>query len=128
MNGVSYIVMNPAALVPVGQTNALVSVERLDGILPTQTVLQQPPINHLASSQCSSEDVLDVEAPIEKVPSKKAIGHEKGSLGYSAEEHVALLSCISATPNSFNASESSPEWKAVHQKMLEVYHQMGVAP
>ncbi len=53
---------------------------------------------------------------------------KKGSLGYSAEEYVALLSCVSATPNSFNGSESSPKWRAAHQKMLEVYHQMGVAP
>ncbi len=127
MNGASYIVVSPTALVPVEQTNALVLVECPDGILPIQTVLQEPSINELASSKCSSEDVLAVEAPTEKVPLKKAIGHGKGSLGYSAEEHVALLSCISATPNSFNASESSPEWRAVQQKMLDVY-QMGVAP
>jgi hypothetical protein len=44
------------------------------------------------------------------------------------EEHVALLSFINATPNSFNVSESSPKWRAVHQKMLEVYQQMNVAP
>jgi hypothetical protein len=35
---------------------------------------------------------------------------------------------ISATPNSFNASESSPKWRAAHQKILEVYQQMKVAP
>jgi hypothetical protein len=121
MNGALYIVTNPAALVPVEQTNALVSVECPNSILPIQTVLQEPSINDLSSSKCSSEDVLDVEAPIEKVPSKNATGHKKGSLGY-------LLSCISATPNSFNASESSPEWRAVHHKRLEVHHQMGVAP
>jgi hypothetical protein len=44
------------------------------------------------------------------------------------EEHVALLSFISATPNLFHSSESSPEWRAFHQKMLEVYQQMGAAP
>jgi hypothetical protein len=61
MNGAPYIVVNPAALVPVEQPNAMVSVKRLDGILPIQTVLQEP-------------------------------------------------------------------WRAAHQKMLVVYHQMGVAP
>jgi hypothetical protein len=109
MNGTSYIIMNPAALVHVGQTNALVLVERLDGILPIQTVLEEPSINDLASSKCSSEDFLDVDAHIEKVPLKKAIGHEQGSLLHSAEEHVALLSGIRGTPSSFNASESSSE-------------------
>jgi hypothetical protein len=62
MNGASYIVMNPAALVPVGQTNALVSVKRPDGILPIETVLQEPSINEIASSKCTSQDVLYVEA------------------------------------------------------------------
>ncbi len=128
MNGVSYIIVNPTALAPVEQTNAFVSLEWPDGNLPIQTVLQELSINDLSSSKCSSEDVLDMEAPIEKVPLKKAISHEKDSLGYSAEEQVALLSCISATPNSFNASESSPEGRAVHQKMLEAYNQMGVGP
>jgi hypothetical protein len=46
--------MNPAALVPVEQPNALVLVEHPDGILPSQTVLQEPSINDLSSSKCSS--------------------------------------------------------------------------
>ncbi len=115
--------MNPTALVPVGQTNAWVSVERPDGILPTQRVLQQPPIHDFDASKFSIEDVIDVEAPMEKGTSKKPIGHDKGAVRYSAEEHVAMPSFIS-----FNASESSPKWRAVHQKMLEVYQQMNVAP
>jgi hypothetical protein len=120
MNWASYITVNPTALVPVEQANAFVLLQQRDGILPIQTVVQEPSINDLPSSKCSSEDVLDVEAPIEKVQLKKT--------RYAAEEHLVLLSCISATPSSFNASESSPEWRAAHQKMLEVYNQMGVAP
>jgi len=127
MNGASYIIVKPMALIPVEQTNALVSLQHLDGIL-IQTVLQEPSINGLSSSKCSSKDVLDMEASIEKIPLKKATGHEKGSLRYSVEKPVVLLSCISATANSFNVNKSSPEWRAVCQKMLEVYCQMGVAP
>jgi len=35
-----------------------------------------------------------VEAPTEQVPSKNAAGQEKGSLGYSAEEHVARSTAV----------------------------------
>jgi hypothetical protein len=100
----------------------------MDAIHLIQIMLQGPPINDLSSSKCSSEDVLNVKAPTEQVLLKKASSQEKGSIGYSAEEHVAQLSFISATPISFNASESSPEWRSVHQKIPEVYQQMGVAP
>jgi hypothetical protein len=104
MNGASYLIMNPAALVPVGQTNAFVSVEHPDGILPIETVLQEPSINEIPPLKCTSQNVLHVEAPMEKVTSKKPNGRDKGAVGYSAEEHAAMLSFISATPNSFNAS------------------------
>jgi hypothetical protein len=128
MNGASYLIMDPAALVPVGQTNAFISVERPNGFLPIETVQQEPSINEMVSSDCTTHNALHVEAPVEKVTSKKLNGRDKGAVGYSAEEHAAMLSFISATPNSFNASESSPEWRAVHQKMLDVYKQMNVAP
>ncbi len=36
-----------------------------------------------------------------------------GSTAYGTAEHVALLSIISEVPDSFNASESSPQWEAV---------------
>jgi hypothetical protein len=65
MNGASYIDLNPTSLVLVEQTDALVSLECLDAILPIETILQEPPINDLSSLKSSSEDVLKAEAPIE---------------------------------------------------------------
>jgi hypothetical protein len=44
---------------------------------------------------------------------KKPSGRDKGSVAYSAVEHVALLSMISQVPDAFNCSESSPQWEEV---------------
>jgi hypothetical protein len=33
---------------------------------------------------------------------------------YGTEEHITLLSFINLTPNSFNTSETSPEWRVMH--------------
>ncbi len=44
------------------------------------------------------------------------------------QKHLFLLSFIRCVPNSFNASETSPEWREVHKKMVEVYLQMSVPP
>ncbi len=37
-------------------------------------------------------------------------GRERGAFTYGAEEHVFLLLFIKLVPNSFNSSETSPEW------------------
>jgi hypothetical protein len=56
-------------------------------------------------------------------------GREKGAYAYSAEEHSALLKLLMSEPNSFNSSESSPEWRKVHKDMVERYYlQLGVVP
>jgi hypothetical protein len=56
-------------------------------------------------------------------------GREKVAYAYSAEEHSALLKLLMSEPNSFNSSESSPEWRKVHKDMVESYYlQLGVVP
>jgi hypothetical protein len=44
---------------------------------------------------------------------KKPRGRDRGSVAYSAVEHVALLSMISQVPDAFNCSENSPQWEEV---------------
>jgi hypothetical protein len=56
---------------------------------------------------------------------KKPSGRDKGSVAYSAVEHVALLSMISQVPNAFNCSESSPQWEEVYSRMRTEYYQPG---
>jgi hypothetical protein len=53
---------------------------------------------------------------------KKVTGREKGAMSYSAEEHVYLLSGMKTITDSFNASESSPEWKSLYKLMVEQYY------
>jgi hypothetical protein len=45
-----------------------------------------------------------------------------GSTVCGTTEHVALLSIISEVPDSFNASESSPQWEAVFKAMVEQFY------
>jgi hypothetical protein len=47
---------------------------------------------------------------------------ERGSTAYSTTEHVALLSIMTDTPDSFNALESSPQWEAVFKGMMEQFY------
>jgi len=49
-------------------------------------------------------------------------GRASGSTAYGTTEHVALLSVISELPDSFNASESSPQWEAVFKAMVEQFY------
>jgi hypothetical protein len=64
----------------------------------------------------------------EKAGNNKS-GREKGTYAYSAEEHSALLKLLMSEPNSFNSSESSPEWRKVHKDMIGNYYlQLGVFP
>jgi hypothetical protein len=45
-------------------------------------------------------------------------------MSYSAEEHVYLFSGMKTITNSFNASESSPEWKSLYKLMVEQYYKI----
>jgi hypothetical protein len=59
----------------------------------------------------------------------KKFGRESGSLGYGPEEHhVVLLNTFLAVPNSFNAGESSTEWKEVYKIMLPYYDGVNAKP
>ncbi len=56
-------------------------------------------------------------------------GREKGAVAYCEAEHIALLSYIGEVPDSFNASESSEEWKAVYSAMVNGYYiPIGISP
>jgi hypothetical protein len=56
-------------------------------------------------------------------------GREKGAVAYCAAEHAALLTYITAVPDSFNASESSEEWKMVYKAMVQGYYMnLGLMP
>jgi len=54
--------------------------------------------------------------------SKKPSGREKGAATYSSVEHVALLSIMSQVPDSFNCSESSPQWEEVYKRMISEFY------
>jgi len=49
-------------------------------------------------------------------------GRVMGSTVYSRTEHVALLSIMTDTPDSFNALERSPQWEAVFKAMVEQFY------
>jgi hypothetical protein len=49
-------------------------------------------------------------------------GREKGAVVYGVEEHLTLLHVVSATSNSFNSSETSPEWRAAYKEMCKSYY------
>jgi hypothetical protein len=54
---------------------------------------------------------------------------EKGAVAYCAAEHTALLTYIIAMTDSFNASESSEEWKKVYKAMVKGYYMnLGLMP
>jgi hypothetical protein len=55
---------------------------------------------------------------------KKLTGREKGAMSYPAEEHVYLLSGMKTITKSFNASESSLEWKSLYKLMVEQYYKI----
>jgi hypothetical protein len=55
--------------------------------------------------------------------SKKPSGREKGAATYSSVEHVALLSIMSQVPDSFNCSESPPQWEEVYKRMITEFYQ-----
>jgi hypothetical protein len=56
-------------------------------------------------------------------------GREKGAVAYCAAEHTDLLTYIAAVPDSFNASESSDEWKMVYKAMVQGYYMnLGLMP
>ncbi len=61
----------------------------------------------------------------DSLTSKKPSGREKGTITYSSVEHVALLSIISQAPDSFNCSESSPQWEEVYKRMIAKFYQSG---
>jgi hypothetical protein len=56
---------------------------------------------------------------------KKPSGRDRGSVSYSAVEHVAMLSVISQVPDALNWSESSPQWEEVYSWMYTQYYQAG---
>ena len=55
---------------------------------------------------------------------KKMMGREKGAMSYSAEDHIYLLSGMKTITDSFNATESSPEWKSLYKLMVEQYYKI----
>jgi len=56
---------------------------------------------------------------------KKPSGRDRGSVAYSAVEHVALLDVISQVPEAYNCRESSPQWEEVYSQMCTKYYQSG---
>lgn len=49
-------------------------------------------------------------------------GQEKGAVAYSVEDHVAVLQLMLTQPKSFDASESSEEWRDLYQQMCKDYY------
>jgi hypothetical protein len=80
----------------------------------------QQPVAQLLSKRSSSFTSEGRITPTFDEAQKK--GREKGAVSYSAEEHTYLLSGMKIIPNSFNASESLPEWKSLYKLMVEQYY------
>jgi hypothetical protein len=79
----------------------------------------------------SSLEVVNVEqlTGMGKTNTARNTGREKGAAAYAAGEHVALLSIMRDEANSVNSSESSPQWGAVHRRMVdEYYSSLGLLP
>jgi hypothetical protein len=93
----------------------------------TTTFVPVPPIQaevQVAASDTdeSSEVVSDADQGTNTKKAPKKNGRSGiSAVGYSADEHAMLLSFISVVPHFFNASETSPEWREVYKKMVEVY-------
>jgi hypothetical protein len=84
-------------------------------------------INNNASAPSSIDDGDNIFPEVMKKSIMQQSGREKGAFAYGTEEHLTLLSFINLTPIHLT-SETSPEWRAVHAKMVEVYQGMGVSP
>ena len=142
-NGTSPIVtQSPDAVVPttgvLSGTQQLPSSKSNDRVSPL--IFLSPNAGASVSSHRSSSVSSGRTTPTELLNSSVATsktekggnnksGREKGAYAYSAEEHSALLKLLMSEPNSFNSSESSPEWRKVHKDMVERYYlQLGVVP
>jgi hypothetical protein len=117
---------NNAASVPSGSgtnTQRGTFIDGMMGPLSSERVL-----DNKTTSVASSSGYGDTNSRADsKKSAKEQAGREKGAFAYGAEEHLTLLSFITMTPNAFNASETSLEWRLVHSKMVEVYQGMGVS-
>ncbi len=71
----------------------------------------------------ASETSIAVLDP-KRMATKKS-GRERSAATYSAVKHIALLSIISKVPDAVNASESSPQWVAVYNRMVKEYYNSG---
>jgi hypothetical protein len=78
--------------------------------MPTPMLsIQQPVVQLLTSRQSSFTDEGRI---IDDTANKSGRERrEMGAVSYSAEDHTYLLSGMKNISNSFNASESFPEWK-----------------
>jgi hypothetical protein len=67
---------------------------------------------------------MDNAMPIKEMATCKddKKGQDKGVGNYSVQEHVNLLRIMSNNPSSFNASESSPEWREVYVEMCKSHY------
>jgi hypothetical protein len=123
-------VLSAAQQLPSGSTN-----ERVSPLIFLSPNAGASASSHRSSSVSSGRttptEMLSTSAAAgktEKVGNNKS-GREKGAYTYSTEEHSALLKLLMCEPNSFNSSESSPEWRKVHKDMVENYYlQLGVVP
>jgi hypothetical protein len=95
-------------------------MDRNSTLTPMSVVSVQQPVAQLLSKRSSSFTSEGRITPTFDEAQKK--GREKGAVSYSAEEHTYLLSGMKIIPNSFNASESLPEWKSLYKLMVEQYY------
>jgi hypothetical protein len=103
----------------------------------TPTSARSTPISASSLSSTANAGVIDVTVlPVatsetslavldpNRMATKK-VGRERGAAAYSAVEHIALSPIISEAPDAFNAGESSPQWVAVYNRMVEEYYNSG---
>jgi hypothetical protein len=65
-------------------------------------------------------DSMSIDARATCKDDKK--GRHRGAVSIGVQEHVSLLHIVPSNPSSFNASESSPEQRAVHSKMFKSFY------
>jgi len=94
----------------------------IEGVVETACCSTTPISGRETPASCN--DGKSDDKPFDGKPAAKVVGkgREKGSTVYSVDEHIAVLLLMLSEPDSFNASESSTEWRNVYQELCQNYY------
>ncbi len=93
-------------------------------LMPTPMLLvQQPVVQLLTSRQSSFTNEGRITPTFDDTVKKSGReGRGRRAMSYSTKEHTYLLCGMKIISDSFNASESSPEWKLLYKLMVDQYY------